>query len=77
MTVVFLSFAEVHVPNSNQFEFQPDAIGHVLTDRRLAVPIYQRSYSWSEGEMTDFWSDLGGALAEGEAQYFLGNIVPR
>ncbi len=63
------------MPNSTVFDFNPDAIGHVLTDRRLAVPIYQRSYSWDEGQITDYWSDLSGALADGNSQYFLGNIV--
>lgn len=63
------------MPESIAFDFNPDAIGHVLTDRRLVVPIYQRSYSWDDEEIVDFWTDLNSALEEGNAQYFLGNIV--
>ena len=47
-----------------QFEFNSDAIGHVLADRRLAVPIYQRSYSWGEDEVEEFWHDLRGAFRD-------------
>ena len=47
-----------------QFEFNSDAIGHVLADRRLAVPIYQRSYSWGEDEVEEFWNDLRGAFRD-------------
>lgn len=59
---------------SVSFEFSPEAIGHVLADRRLAVPVYQRSYSWGEEEVGDFWTDLHGAFREG-TEYFIGNIV--
>lgn len=59
---------------SGHFEFNPDAIGHVLSDRRLAVPIYQRSYSWDEDEVDEFWNDLHGAILDG-SEYFIGNIV--
>ncbi len=63
------------MPGSERFQFKPDAIGHVLADRSLSVPIYQRSYSWGEQQISDFWTDLNGALATGQNQYFLGNIV--
>lgn len=59
---------------SSQFEFNPDAIGHVLSDRRLAVPIYQRSYSWDEDQVSEFWNDLLGAIRD-DSEYFIGNVV--
>jgi hypothetical protein len=59
---------------SAQFKFSPEAVGHVLSDRRLAVPIYQRSYSWDEDEVGDFWDDLLSAFSDG-SEYFIGNIV--
>lgn len=59
---------------TGQFEFKPDAIGHVLADRRLAVPIYQRSYSWDEDQVTEFWNDLLGAILN-RSDYFIGNVV--
>lgn len=63
------------MPEPTDFEFNPEAIGHVLSDRRLSVPIYQRSYSWDREQVTDYWTDLNEALADGGAKYFLGNIV--
>lgn len=61
--------------DSAQWDFNPDGIGHVLNDRRLAVPIYQRSYSWGPQQLDDFWTDLSGAMSAQQSQYFLGNIV--
>jgi hypothetical protein len=52
-----------------------DAIGHALSDKRLGVPIYQRSYAWGEVHVTDLLQDLGAAMADGENEYFLGSIV--
>lgn len=61
--------------DSAQWAFKPDGIGHVLNDRRLEVPIYQRSYSWGPQQLNDFWTDLSGAMTAQQSQYFLGNIV--
>lgn len=61
--------------DSARFKFHPDAIGHVLADRLLTVPVYQRSYSWGSEQINDFWTDLSGAFDEGGAEYFLGNLV--
>jgi uncharacterized protein with ParB-like and HNH nuclease domain len=52
-----------------------DAIGHALSDNRLSVPIYQRSYAWTDGHVTDLLQDLATAIDEGETEYFLGSIV--
>lgn len=54
---------------------QLDGIGHVLRDRRLSVPPYQRTYSWEEEEVSDFWWDLRAAFRSKASQYFLGTIV--
>lgn len=52
-----------------------DGIGHLLTDRLLAIPDYQRSYSWGEDEVTELWDDLDKAMRSGVAEYFLGSVV--
>jgi hypothetical protein len=52
-----------------------DAIGHALSDSRLSVPIYQRSYAWEDGHVKNLLQDLASALDDGEAEYFLGSIV--
>ena len=51
-------------------------IGHLLSDRLLAIPDYQRSYSWSDDEeVPELWRDLREAVARNDPEYFLGSIV--
>ena len=52
-----------------------EGIGHILRDRRLRVPQYQRRYSWDTEQVSDFWWDLRAAFAATNPQYFLGTIV--
>lgn len=52
-----------------------EGIGHVLRDRPLGVPPYQRSYAWGEDQVETFWWDLRSALDAAEPDYFLGTIV--
>jgi hypothetical protein len=52
-----------------------DGIAHVLRDKRLAVPPFQRSYSWRTPEVETFWLDLRSAQLKPEPEYFLGTIV--
>lgn len=58
-----------------QINTRVDGIGHLLVDRLLAIPDYQRSYSWGEDEVTDLWSDLEKAMSADVSEYFLGSIV--
>ncbi len=41
----------------------------------MAVPIYQRSYAWTEEEVIEYWKDLRGAFSESPPEYFLGTVV--
>jgi hypothetical protein len=52
-----------------------DGIGHVLSDRRLVVPRYQRSYAWEDRNVLELLTDLERAKSNEEAEYFLGSIV--
>lgn len=52
-----------------------DGIGHLVQDSKLQAPIYQRSYAWTDKNVTQLFKDLGTAIAEGEREYFLGSIV--
>lgn len=52
-----------------------EGIGHLLSDRLLAIPDYQRAYSWDEEEVSELWTDLDGAMASGTTEYFLGSVV--
>lgn len=58
----------------NQFDFSPDFLLGVISNRYFTVPIYQRSYSWTYDEIEDFWNDALRAIAE-DGHYFLGTIV--
>jgi len=52
-----------------------DGIGHVLADKELNVPVYQRSFSWGPDEVHALLSDLWDAFRAGDPEYFLGSIV--
>jgi Protein of unknown function DUF262/Protein of unknown function (DUF1524) len=52
-----------------------DGIGHVLADRIIAVPPYQRPYSWTDEQITDLLRDLSDAIRDKDTEYFLGTIV--
>lgn len=52
-----------------------EGIGHVLRDRPLGVPPYQRSYAWGKEQVETFWWDLRTALNAESPDYFLGTIV--
>lgn len=57
-----------------QFNFSPNFVLEAITARHFTVPQYQRSYSWSEQELEDFWLDMERAIADG-GDYFLGSFV--
>ena len=46
-------------------------LGALLSDKRqLKVPAYQRNFSWTVSEITDFWDDLQGIIYEDRENYF-------
>lgn len=57
-----------------QFEFSPSFLLAAITARHFAVPQYQRSYSWTEQNLEDFWFDMQRSITEG-GEYFLGSFV--
>lgn len=50
-------------------------IGHLISDRMLAIPDYQRSYSWTDDEVSELWHDLQRELGRESKEYFLGSVV--
>jgi uncharacterized protein DUF262 len=52
-----------------------EGIGHVLRDKPLGVPAYQRSYAWGVEQVETFWWDLRSVLDSKRPDYFLGTIV--
>jgi hypothetical protein len=52
-----------------------DGIGHVIRDRPMLVPPFQRPYAWKEDEVATFWWDLRAAFSTESPEYFLGTIV--
>lgn len=63
------------IPQVAQIITNVDGIGHLLSDRLLAIPDYQRSYSWGELEVAELWRDLLKAKDSNATEYFLGSIV--
>lgn len=59
---------------NSPFIFTTEALGHLLADKWLAVPPYQRAYAWEEEQVEEFWADLEAAVHEKRA-YFMGAVV--
>lgn len=55
-------------------QFDHDRISHLLADRLLEVPAFQRSYSWDEGNVADFLFDPETARKK-STSYFLRTVV--
>lgn len=74
------------VPSDHFLDYKASGIAAVLRTESLAVPAYQRSYSWSSTEEDDdetrearqpvaeFWNDLSNSYRLDQS-YFLGTIV--
>ena len=52
-----------------------DGIGHLISDKRIETPPYQRSFAWEEDQVTDLLRDIGDAIRANAPEYFLGTIV--
>lgn len=59
----------------DKLEARLDGIGHLLADRYIMVPPYQRAYSWTGEQIEELLRDLSDAMREKEAEYFLGTVV--
>jgi hypothetical protein len=61
--------------DTTSIAFSLPGIAELLSTRELAVPVFQRSYSWRPGEQVgDFWADLSSAFGQ-LGEYFLGTVV--
>jgi hypothetical protein len=61
--------------DKSSLELSLAGIGTQLQTRLLAVPVYQRPYSWGDDEVRDFWNDLRVASQRKPPEYFLGTVV--
>jgi len=59
---------------ANPAKFGHDCLGHLLSDRLLKVPSFQRRYTWESEDVENFWLDIQRAQASGDS-YFMGTIV--
>lgn len=76
------------MPQDNFLRYEASGIAALLRTRSLAVPFYQRSYSWRtlEGtdgrvgstddklQVVDYWNDLINSFQQ-RVSYFLGTVV--
>lgn len=58
-----------------KLEARLDGIAHLLGDRYIEVPPYQRAYSWTDEQVEDLLKDISDAIRERSAEYFLGTVV--
>lgn len=57
----------------SEIEFNIKGIGSFIKENKFFVPIYQRTYSWEEKNVTDLFEDIKANIKESE--YFLGTLV--
>lgn len=51
-------------------------IGKYLSDsKKNSVPEYQRSYAWTEDEVSQLWTDLTDSITNQRSEYFIGPVV--
>lgn len=62
------SFIETEMLPVGQFLSKP---------RNIKVPEYQRSYAWTEDEVSQFWEDIKNAIENDTSEYFIGPIVTK
>ncbi|MGW3386112.1 DUF262 domain-containing protein [Streptomyces cinereoruber] len=55
-------------------QFGHDRLAHLLSDRLLSVPRFQRGYAWEDFNIVEFLDDLKSARAESQP-YFMGTVV--
>jgi uncharacterized protein with ParB-like and HNH nuclease domain len=60
---------------SSGLSVQETGLAQALAERRLAVPLNQRAYAWTEDNVTTLLDDIYRAFDAGESIYFLGAIV--
>jgi len=63
------------VTSLEQIRIDLEGIAHVLSDNRLRVPVFQRSYAWEDSHVTDLLQDFSAAIRSPTEAYFLGSIV--
>lgn len=63
------------MPIIDKLEARLDGIGHLLADRYIMVPPYQRAYSWTDDQIEELLRDLSDAMRNKESEYFLGTVV--
>lgn len=61
--------------DSGTIRFDLRGLGAELKDRLVAVPIYQRSYAWTDQKISEYWEDLHAAFTDKDPEYFMGTIV--
>lgn len=59
----------------NQIRIDLEGIAHVLSDNRLKVPTFQRSYAWETTHVTELLQDVAASIKAGTNEYFLGSVV--
>lgn len=61
--------------NTPHIDPRSDGIGHAIADKKPAVPIRQRHYSWDRDLVNQLFEDLENAINDGDEDYFLGLVV--
>jgi uncharacterized protein with ParB-like and HNH nuclease domain len=61
--------------DTQKLSIELDGIGHAISDKKLMVPAFQRSYAWEEKHVKDLFQDLIASIKNSVDEYFIGSIV--
>jgi uncharacterized protein with ParB-like and HNH nuclease domain len=47
-------------------------LGHLISDKAISVPTYQRSYAWEEKHVRSLFQDIGAAIRTDQTEFSWG-----
>ena len=50
-------------------------LGALLDSDKYIIPVYQREFAWSEGELIRLVKDIEDSRKEGKEEYYMGSLV--
>ncbi len=59
----------------SEITFNREAIANLLHIGLYGVPKYQREFKWESDHVKELFQDVENAIADGQAEYFVGSVV--
>lgn len=60
---------------ASSLDIKSQGLGACIAENFLAVPKYQRAFSWDNEDVSNFLADVNTAFSNAAAEYFMGSVV--